>query len=167
MNLKKLISFFILITFISCREKPKEIPDTIIKETLQQANKKIVAEDKLLIDAYVKRRNWLTEKTGSGLTYFIYKKNTSSRIKTNEIVAIKFSLQTLEGKVIFDKNQIQKVKFKVEKDNIESGIHEVIQKMGRGEKAYVILPPHLAFGLTGTEQIPPYAILVYDLEVQE
>jgi FKBP-type peptidyl-prolyl cis-trans isomerase len=39
--------------------------------------------------------------------------------------------------------------------------------MGKGEKAFVILPPHLAFGLTGTEQIPPYSILVYDLEVQE
>jgi FKBP-type peptidyl-prolyl cis-trans isomerase len=167
MNWKILCSFLIVLVVFSCKEKPKEIPDEIIKETLQQANKKIVSEDKLLIDAYIKRRNWNADKTGTGLTYFIYQKNNKPRIKSNESVSIKFSLQTLEGKVIFDKNQIQKVKFKVEKDNIESGIHEVIQKMGRGEKAFVILPPHLAFGLTGTEQIPPYSILVYDLEVQE
>lgn len=167
MNWKILFSYLIVLVVFSCKEKPKEIPDSIIKETLQQANKKIVSEDKLLIDAYIKRRNWKAEKTGTGLSYFIYKKNEKPRIKSNESVAIKFSLQTLEGKIIFDKNQIQKVKFKVEKDNVESGIHEVIQKMGKGEKAYVILPPHLAFGLTGTEQIAPYSILVYDLEVQE
>jgi FKBP-type peptidyl-prolyl cis-trans isomerase len=167
MNWKILCSFLIVLVVFSCKEKPKEIPDEIIKETLQQANKKIVSEDKLLIDAYIKRRNWNADKTGTGLTYFIYQKNNKPRIISNESVSIKFSLQTLEGKVIFDKNQIQKVKFKVEKDNVESGIHEVIQKMGKGEKAFVILPPHLAFGLTGTEQIPPYSILVYDLEVQE
>lgn len=167
MNWKVLCSLVTLVVIFSCKEKPKEIPDAIIKETLQQANKKIVSEDKLLIDAYIKRRNWKAKKTGTGLTYFIYQKNNKPRIKSNESVSIKFSLQTLEGKVIFDKNQIQKVKFKVEKDNLESGIHEVIQKMGKGEKAYVILPPHLAFGLTGTEQIEPYAILVYDLEVLE
>ena len=167
MNRKILCSFLIVLVVFSCKEKPKEIPDAIIKETLQQANKKIVSEDKLLIDAYIKRRNWNADKTGTGLTYFIYQKNNKPRIISNESVSIKFSLQTLEGKVIFDKNQIQKVKFKVEKDNVESGIHEVIQKMGKGEKAFVILPPHLAFGLTGTEQIPPYSILVYDLEVQE
>jgi len=167
MNLTKLFSFLIVIVVFSCKEKPKEIPDSVIKETLQEVNKKIVSEDKLLIDSYVKRRNWQAEKTGTGLTYFIYKKKENPRIKSNENVAIKFTLQTLEGKIIFDKNQIQKVKFKVEKDNVESGIHEVIQKMGKGEKAFVILPPHLAFGLTGTEQIAPYSILVYDLEVQE
>lgn len=167
MNWKILCSFLIVLVVFSCKEKPKEIPDAIIKETLQQANKKIVSENKLLIDAYIKRRNWNADKTGTGLTYFIYQKNNKPRIKSNQSVSIKFSLQTLEGKVIFDKNQIQKVKFKVEKDNVESGIHEVIQKMGKGEKAFVILPPHLAFGLTGTEQIPPYSILVYDLEVQE
>jgi len=156
MNWRELCSLVTLVVIFSCKEKPKEIPDAIIKETLQQANKKIVSEDKLLIDAYIKRRNWKANKTGTGLTYFIYQKNKKPRIKSNESVSIKFSLQTLEGKVIFDKNQIQKV-----------GIHEVIQKMGKGEKAYVILPPHLAFGLTGTEQIEPYAILVYDLEVLE
>ena len=167
MNLKKLFSFLLVLGAFACKEKPKEISESFIKETLQEANKKIVSENKLIIDSYTKRRNWEAEKTGTGLTYFIYKKNKNPRIKSNESVAIKFTLQTLEGKIIFDKNQVQKVKFKVEKDNVESGIHEVIQKMGKGESAYVILPPHLAFGLTGTEQIAPYAILVYDLEVQE
>jgi FKBP-type peptidyl-prolyl cis-trans isomerase len=165
MNWIKLLSFSILIVFVSCKEQPKKISDSVIKETLQEANKKIVSENKLLIESFAKRRNWQAEKTGTGLTYFIYKKAQTSRIKSNENVSIKFTLQTLEGKIIFDKNQTQKVTFKVEKDNIETGIHEVIQKMGKGEKAYVILPPHLAFGLTGTEQIEPYAILVYDLEV--
>ncbi|MFN5795849.1 MAG: hypothetical protein ACK455_13685, partial [Bacteroidota bacterium] len=69
MNWKVLCSLVTLVVVFSCKEKPKEIPDAIIKETLQQANKKIVSEDKLLIDAYIKRRNWKADKTGTGLTY--------------------------------------------------------------------------------------------------
>lgn len=163
MNWKLLFS--ICFFAFSCKEKPKEIPQKIIKESLEIANKKIVAEDKILIENYVKRRNWEAQRTGTGLTFFIYKKNKNPRVIKGEQIQIVFSLSTLQGKTIFGNDQKQKINFIVEKDNMESGIHEVVQKLGRGERAFVILPPHLAFGLTGTEQIPPYSILVYDIEV--
>jgi FKBP-type peptidyl-prolyl cis-trans isomerase len=34
-----------------------------------------------------------------------------------------------------------------------------------GDKSKVILPPHLAFGLTGDEKVPPMSTLVYDLKI--
>jgi len=51
-------------------------------------------------------------------------------------------------------------------DNVESGLHEVILLMKVGDKAKVVLPSHLAFGLTGdSSKIPHSTPLVYDIQL--
>ena len=50
--------------------------------------------------------------------------------------------------------------------NEESGLHEALQLMKKNEKARLIVPSYLAHGLLGdSEQIPPQAILLIDVEL--
>jgi FKBP-type peptidyl-prolyl cis-trans isomerase len=51
-------------------------------------------------------------------------------------------------------------------DNVESGLHEGITYMRKGEKAKIILSSNLAYGLVGDmDKIPPQSPLVYDVEL--
>jgi FKBP-type peptidyl-prolyl cis-trans isomerase FkpA len=56
--------------------------------------------------------------------------------------------------------------FVIGRDQVESGLHEVLLLMHLGDRAKVILPSHLAFGLTGDSgKIPSHATLIYDLHL--
>jgi len=54
----------------------------------------------------------------------------------------------------------------VDKSSVETGLHEGVKLMHVGEKATMILPSHLAYGLIGDEKrIPPRASVLYELEL--
>jgi FKBP-type peptidyl-prolyl cis-trans isomerase len=56
---------------------------------------------------------------------------------------------------------------KVGRDNVESGLHEAIQLMRKGDRAKFDLPSFRAFGLTGEGKIPMNASVVYDIYLVE
>ena len=54
------------------------------------------------------------------------------------------------------------------KAEVESGLEEGILLMKVGDKAKLVIPSHLAFGLLGDEnKIPKRATLIYDVELVE
>ena len=54
----------------------------------------------------------------------------------------------------------------IDKSDIESGVQEGIKKMRVGDKAKLIIPSHLAHGLTGDmEKIPPLSVIVVDIHL--
>jgi FKBP-type peptidyl-prolyl cis-trans isomerase len=158
----------IVVLYVGCSNKPKKVQsNSEIKVALEKANKQIVKDNSNAIDAYILRNHWKVEESGTGLRYFVYKKGKGKKIKSGDKIILEYSLKTLDGiEIINDKKSVSKP-FIVEKENAESGIHEVLQLLNKGDNAKVILPPHLAFGLTGNEEIPPMATLVYNLKVSE
>jgi len=164
-----IIANLIIFLFTACQSKKQEPINAIVsKELLQKANRQIVKNNNAEIDAYTQRHKWENvQKTGTGLRYYIYKNNSETKIVSGQSIRIKYWLKTLEGLVIIDKIKPTEKQFVVEKENAESGINEVLTYLHIGDKAKIILPPHLAFGLSGNENIPPMAVLVYDLEVVE
>ena len=72
----------------------------------------------------------------------------------------------LDGKLCYSSDKNGPKTFKVDFDNVETGIHQGIKLMREGEKAIFILPSHLAHGLTGdNDKIPPKASVYYEVEV--
>ena len=56
--------------------------------------------------------------------------------------------------------------FMIGQDNVETGLHEAVTYLKLGDKAHVILPSHLAHGLTGdNNKIPPRSTVIYNLEL--
>jgi FKBP-type peptidyl-prolyl cis-trans isomerase len=64
----------------------------------------------------------------------------------------------------FDKNTISP-STSLDKMNLIPGFKEALLKMKEGEKAVVLIPSGAAYGAQGTNSIPPYAPLVFELEL--
>jgi FKBP-type peptidyl-prolyl cis-trans isomerase len=172
----KLIVFVITFYFLSgifssCNHSngSNAIPAQTDKESMINSHRNFVSAENERIDNYVKRRNWEVIKTGTGLRYLIYERKDSllPTPKINDIVVVTYKVTLLNGKVCYEKTESPE-HFRVAKDNVESGLHEGIQFMRPGEKAYFIMPSHLAHGLIGDlDQIPMNATIVYDLHLHQ
>jgi FKBP-type peptidyl-prolyl cis-trans isomerase FkpA len=160
-----------LFVFAGCsgKEEEKSIDYKAVKKDLEERNKRLYKEEMQMIESFLKRRNWNMTASGTGLYYSIYKKSdtTLPTIKEGQIARVNFTVyvidESLEECYTSDGEPED---FLVGMDNVESGLHEGIMYMRKGEKAKLILPSHRAFGLVGDQDmIPPNATLVYDIEL--
>jgi peptidylprolyl isomerase len=56
----------------------------------------------------------------------------------------------------------------VDKSDKESGLNEAVKLLSIGDKAKLILPSHLAYGLLGDfDKIPPQSILLIDVQLNK
>lgn len=117
--------------------------------------------------------NKLTDKfetTSSGLRF--YRTATyadSAQVKTGQTVTMKYTGKLLDG-TQFDSST--NFNFKPGEGQVVKGYEEAALKMRVGEKATVIMPSAVAYGVQGsfnqnTRQytIPPYTPLVFDIEI--
>jgi FKBP-type peptidyl-prolyl cis-trans isomerase FkpA len=162
-----LLSFLLL---YSCTEKQidqeKEVKWT--KEKSIQMNANFAEEEDKEIAAFLKRHpDWSVEETGTGLRYMIYHKgDRQDSVFADDIVSVQFEVSLLSGEVCYSSEKNQPEEFKVEHADIESGLHEGVKLLCKGDKAKFILPSHLAHGLIGdTDKIPPLSPVIYDIEL--
>ena len=96
------------------------------------------------------------------------KGDTISVLRGREIV-LEYRGVTLSGKVFDDSGRMEgPLKFVMGNENqVIRGIELALENMHRKEKMRVIIPSWLAFGARGSAggHVPPYATVVYDLEV--
>jgi len=169
-GLKYICIFFLFVTLLSCGEKKKTQPVVVnlnkFEDPLVNKNKQISKEEKRLIDSYVKRNNFNMIETGTGVRYMIYEKGNGSSAKTKDMVLIDFDIKLLDGTVCYTSRETGAEEFTVDYDNVESGLHEAIKYMHKGDKAIVIIPQHRAYGLAGDmDRIPPFSTLVYNIHL--
>lgn len=170
---EKLFMYFVLCLVIaSCgsgdAEKKKEINPSLFKEQLVKVNKYELEKETDEINQYIKRNGWEMKSTGTGLRYLQLKKGEGSKPLSGDFVKVNYKISLLDGTLCYssDKNGAQE--FKVEQDNVESGVHEAILLMQVGEKAKFILPSYMAHGLHGDEnKIPPLSAIIVDIELLE
>jgi FKBP-type peptidyl-prolyl cis-trans isomerase len=161
----------LVLIFESCGNKneyntPAPVKKDAVTEPLIHANKKLSENEKRDIDLFVKRKGWPVKETGSGLRYSVYKEGKGPQVKSGDLVTVLFEITLLNGTVCYSSEESGEEQFMVDHDHVESGLHEAIKYLKVGDKAKIIIPSHLAFGLTGdSDQIPPLSPIVYDLEV--
>jgi FKBP-type peptidyl-prolyl cis-trans isomerase FkpA len=144
---------------------PPENPDNY-KKPLENVNKELVEKENAQIESYIARYQWDMKKTGTGLRYLIYEEGKGSKADTGMRVEIRFKVNLINGVVVYDSKTDGMKTFMLGKAEVESGLEEGILLMKTGDKAKLIIPSHLAFGLLGDEnKIPKRATLVYDVEL--
>ncbi|MCX7744563.1 MAG: FKBP-type peptidyl-prolyl cis-trans isomerase [Flavobacteriales bacterium] len=168
----KLLIFISLLAFAGCKEKiQKPVPDinmNELKEPLMKVNRKLSREEKLAIDGYVKRRNWNMTETGTGVRYMIIEQGSDETPASGDVVIIDFEISLLDGTVCYTSKESGPEHFVVDYDNVESGMHEAIKYLHKGDKAIIIIPSHRAFGLAGDmAKIPPLSTVIYKIHVLE
>jgi FKBP-type peptidyl-prolyl cis-trans isomerase FkpA len=159
----------ILLAVNACNEAPtqKTIPtQQEVNRGMEDINRQFALDEKLMIDAYIERRELTMSRTGTGLRYYIYENGEGALAKNEQLAEVNYKVSLLDGTEVYSSEGNGSKSFMIGHDNIESGLHEGILLMNVGAKALFILPTHLAHGLTGdNEKIPPRSSVVYDIEL--
>lgn len=135
-------------------------------ETLLEMNKAMAKAERIQIDKFVERKGWKMEETGSGLRFWQYWDGIGDSIRIGQEVEMNLIVSLLNGDTCYSYKSYGSEKFVVERQSMETGLHEAVQMMKRGAKAKVILPSHLAHGVAGDmNRIPQRATVVYDIEI--
>lgn len=158
----------VLGSVVSCSQvnAPKEQVDSEkLKESLIKANIVISQVEEEQINDFIERYGWEMRTTGSGLRYMIYKQGLGAKAEKGKVVTINYTLRSISGDIIYTSDIGGPLEFEIGRGKIESGLEEAILLMQVGDKAKIILPSHLGFGLAGDDhKIPPKATLIYDVE---
>lgn len=171
MRVNNLYLLLICLCAAACGETKKEEPVDYrtMKEELMKGNKILYQEEMQTIESFVKRRNWKMNVSGTGIYYAVYKTvdTTQPTIKEGQVARVNFVVYVLGDSLsACYTSDGEPENFLVGMDNVESGLHEGIMYMRKGEKAKIILPSHRAFGLVGDQDlIPPRSTIMYDIEL--
>lgn len=162
------ILIFLLI-LVSCNQDRKVNKKPVVninKEDIEQINKHLINKDNEVIESYINRRGWDMEMTESGLWYMIYKEGEGENIKKGDYTSIDYKVWLIDGTLCYSSDSLGIKSFIVGQGGVESGLEEGILMLKKGSKARFIMPPHLAHGLIGDENmIPARATIIYDIEV--
>jgi FKBP-type peptidyl-prolyl cis-trans isomerase FkpA len=161
---------FLSLLMASCNgcgdSKETTAEQPVYLDDLVRNNKAIHEQEMKSIERYIEEKKWPAQRTGTGLAYWIYQNGQGDQARLEDMVTLAYHIELLDGTACYDATPADPKRFTVGRDNVESGLHEVVQLMKVGDKAKVILPSHLAFGLTGdSNKIPQNATVVYDLQI--
>ena len=145
----------------------KYIDANELKKQLEAVQKPSIVMENDIIDSYIKQHQLQMQTTGSGLRYAIVKENMKGKqLVSMDEITFKYKVSLLDGTLCYTSDKTGPKKIKIDMGNVESGLHQGLKLMKVGEKAIFILPPHLAHGLTGDNNlIPPKASVFYEIEV--
>lgn len=160
-----MLILFCLLSF-SCKNEEKKAPVEVPpKEVLIQKHQNRIQTEEDRINAYIKRRNWSMLETGSGLRYRIVEKGSGPSAKEGMRAFVNYKISLLNGSLCYASTE-EPESFIIGHDAVESGLHEGIQYLNEGDKAVLIMPPHLAHGLIGDrDKIPANASLVFEIDL--
>ena len=157
-------------------KKETRIPvDTInvLMQNFYQTQQAKVAEGakvkgKEFIEA--KKKEAGVKTTESGIAYKVIKQGTGKQPKLGDVVKVKYTGKTIDGKVFDSSEQSQPegIEFPLTQGSLIPGWIEAVQLMKEGGKAEFYIPSELGYGDNQAgPDIKPGSTLVFDLELVE
>ena len=154
--------------------KPK-LDEKTTQAAIQTLQQQVMAQRKTVADANTRQADaFLAENgkqtgvttTDSGLQYKILQAGDGASPASTATVVVHYTGKLLNGQV-FDSSykRGQPAQFRV--DGVIGGWTEALQLMQVGSKWQLFIPPNLAYGPNGSGQIPPNALLTFDVELIE
>jgi FKBP-type peptidyl-prolyl cis-trans isomerase len=152
-------------------------PNTVLRFEVEVLSPQTVgAVDKSIIQSYLASKN-ITDavETDSGLFYVSTLVGTGAQAEKGDEVGVHYRAKFLNGKIFEETNPSAPKTFVIGSGNMGKGFEEGVARMRVGEKATFVVPSHLAFGALGSSSvptdvkrfsaIPPYAVLLYEVEL--
>lgn len=169
MNFQLYILSTLCLLMLACTNDQPTTPPinpTQLKEALIERNINSVKNEQQQIENYIKKFKLNPTKTGTGLHYQIIKEGSGETATEGKTAIITYDVTLLNGTLCYSTNENGAEEFKVGKDYAESGLHEAITYLKKGDKAIVIIPSYLAHGLAGDfNKIPMRSTIIYTLEL--
>jgi FKBP-type peptidyl-prolyl cis-trans isomerase len=130
------------------------------------ARQQRLAERSALFDELKKNPNVIA--LPSGLRYEVVKPGRGPCPKPGQMVVVNFTGRLVDG-TVFDRTDNEPLHIEV--GSVTRGFNEGIQKINRGGRIKLYLPPELGFGdvaaSSGVAGIPAGSTLIYDIELLE
>jgi len=162
------ISLLLLILsgLVACKQKENK-GEKWNKQKSEEWGKKIAQDEDIQIKLYMDQHSkYHFTPTGSGLQIAFVKHGDGEPAKSGMIAEVCFKMWLLDGTLCYQSDLDQTEDFKIDHEDIESGIQEGIKLMHVGDKCRFIIPSHLAHGLLGDfEKIPPLSVIIVDVEL--
>jgi FKBP-type peptidyl-prolyl cis-trans isomerase len=132
---------------------------TAILETIKKKN---LSQDAAFF-AHLKENKNVVELP-DGLRYEVLAPGTGSPPKPTDTVKVNYTGSLIDGNV-FDSSERTGKPAEFELDKVIPGWTEGMQKIAKGGKMKLYVPPQLGYGDDGRPGIPPGSILVFDIEL--
>ena len=157
--LKALFALLLLAGFAACKDNNTVDPF----DPVEQA-----ATDDALIREYMPKDTSIHNftKTASGLYYIKRSEGTGAQVQSGNTAKVHYIGRFLNG-TKFDSSYDRNAPFSVIVDQtaVIKGWTEGLKLMKAGEKATLYIPSALAYGRTGSTNIPANTVLVFDINV--
>ena len=101
------------------------------------------------IDFFLRRYGWEMQKTGTGLRYQCVKEGQGNRPLPEQTVTVKYTTVLLTGDTVYSSDRDGLKRFKVDKSDEMAGLNEAVKMMRKGERARLVIPSFLAYGVAG------------------
>jgi FKBP-type peptidyl-prolyl cis-trans isomerase len=137
---------------------------SLLAASLAVAREKLPPEDLEIVE-----QRWPeAKKTFTGLRYIVLQPGDAGGPSPTSgmKVSVVYKGMLLNGKV-FDQNTPDRpLKIRLDRGDLIDGWEEALQKMHKGEKWLLIVPPELAYGARGRPpEIKRYSTLVFEMEL--
>jgi len=149
-------------------EKIQPLVEAFVADRLQRAQLKFKQNQLAQNDAFFAG---LKKETNvvflpDGLAYQILQPGNGPFPKTNQVAKVNYTGHLIGGK-IFDATDASLGPLDIDPNGVIAGWREGIQKINRGGKIRLYIPPELGYNDTDTSGIPPYSTLIFDIELLE
>lgn len=147
-------------------QEREPITNRELREVLERSNQLLLESEDQEIRDFVERYGWEVEETGSGLRYMFLERGEGPRAREGQWAQFHYRIYLLTGDLVYQSPRDEPGRFRIGRGGVESGLEEGILLMRQGDKARLIMPPHLAHGVPGDgASIPWRASIVYELEL--
>jgi FKBP-type peptidyl-prolyl cis-trans isomerase len=170
--MRTILLLLLVLSFSACKKNEKTTPPGLpteheVEKAIFKVNKYILKRNRDHITGFLRRTGWDMQQSGSGLWYRVKQEGSGKTASNGDYIKLKYELRLIDGSLISSSKSDGLLEFTVGQGGVESGLEEAVLMLGTGARATLIVPPHLAYGNFGDNElgIPPDAILLYELEV--
>lgn len=171
MKTQLLFWFVLSIVLFSCRrpDAPKQAAQKWSSAHSVDFNQELSIRENLRIETFLAHYTQLKmTKTPTGLRYFIYQRGEQqlSLGQDGQQALVRLQIGLLDGTTCYQTKPDEIERITIAHSEKESGIHEALQLLRKGDRAKLILPSYLGHGLLGDRmKIPPQSILYIDIQL--
>ncbi len=144
-------SLLVLVFTFSCKSDPPKVGPQLdekkIKEALVQINKSNIDVEDQQIDDYLIRRNWVFDRSKSGIRYYVYQQGVGQQLYSGVTVVLEYELSLIRGDILYSSKNMGDKVFVIDKSDEPSGLHEALKLLKVGDRAKIVVPSYLGYGL--------------------
>lgn len=160
------LPLLMVLTMGACTDPAPEVHEVPDPEELIDNNRRAARQEMHDIQLYVKRHAITATDIGTGVHVSVLRNAEGDHAKPDQLVTVNYVMELLSGVECYRSKPGEPESFRVEHDDVESGLHEAVQHLSTGDSALIIIPSHRAFGLIGDQaKVPMRSTIVYRIGV--